>query len=513
MLKKISTVALAGLISLPGIAFAGAGGPDRVTELERQMAEMTKMFNAQMETMRTEISTLKSQNVELGKEMSVNSEAVKKDGVALDWAKKVRMGGELTFRGYNLQNVWDFNDKSDGDRRDLFRTKGSLWGTFKATDDVTFKVQLTDQTWGEGVTYNQSSLSATDSAMDNASNKVFLDNAYVHVNHLLDLPVEGTFGRQNVIYGSGFVVLDGQSQFASTSIYFDGVKLRWNITDQMMLDGLYLKDQENNVSNGVVNSTGGTGDDITLSGFYFTNKKCPITGMQQELYALNRNDEAIGKDIWMYGVRLSDKLANGFDYSLEGAFQTGKATRTQDQEAFGTKLDAGYTFKDVAWTPRPYVNYTYLSGDGDPNDNKNKQWDVFYGGWPQWGDLLAWKFLNLKSSPTTNANNLKSVYSSFDNYSTTVGEAIYSNLQMMTFGTSANITPKFSANLSYSLLSFNETNPGVDDDFGNYYQATLKYQYNKELSFSIYAAMIDPGKAFTTNDKATEVYWETQYKF
>ena len=510
MLKKISTVALAGLISLPGIAFAGAGGPDRVTELERQMAEMTKMFNAQMETMRTEISTLKTQNVELGKEMSVNAEAAKKDGVALDWAKKLTMGGEVTFRGYNLQNVWDFNDNVDADNRDLFRLKGSLSATYKATDDVTAKVQLTDQTWGEGVTYDQSSLSATDSAMDNNSNKVFLDNAYINVKHLLDLPVEGTFGRQNVVYGSGFVLLDGQSQFASTSIYFDGVKLRWNITDQMMFDGLYMKDQENKVSNGV---NFGGGDDITLSGFYFTNKKCPITGMQQELYALNRNDETIGKDIWMYGARLSDKMANGFDYSLEGALQTGKATSSEDQEAFGTKLDAGYTFKDVAWTPRPYVNYTYLSGDGDPNDGKNEQWDVFYGGWPQWGDLLAWKFLNLKKDATTNVNNLKSVYTSFDNYSTTVGEAIYSNLQMMTFGTSANITPKFSANLSYSLLSFNETNPGVDDDFGNYYQATLKYQYNKELSFSIYAAMIDPGNAFTTNDKATEVYWETQYKF
>jgi hypothetical protein len=515
MIKKISTVALAGLISLPGFAFAGAGS-DRVAELEKQMTEMSKMFNAQMETMRTEINTLKNQNADLSKEVSVNTETVKKDGVALDWAKKVTVGGELTFRGYNLQNVWDFNDKTDTDNRDLFRTKGSLWATFKATDDVTAKIQVTDQTWGEGVTYDQNSLSATDSAMDNNSNKVFLDNAYVNVKHMLNLPVEGTFGRQNVVYGSGFVLLDGQSQFASTSIFFDGVKLRWNITDQMMLDGLYMKDQENKVSN----SANGTGDDITLSGFYFTNKKCPITGMQQELYALNRNDETIGKDIWMYGVRLSDKLANGFDYSLEGAFQTGKATRALDQEAFGTKLDAGYTFKDVAWTPRPYVGYSYLSGDGDPNDGKNKQWDVFYGGWPQWGDLLAWKFLNLKTSPTTNLNNLKSVYTSFDTYSTTVGEAVYSNLQMITFGTSANITPKLSANLSYSLLGFNETNPGVDTDFSNYYQATLKYQYTKELSFSIYAAMIDPSKTFTENpyqagmtDNATEVYWETQYKF
>ncbi|MBW6520031.1 MAG: alginate export family protein [Desulfoarculaceae bacterium] len=508
MLKKISAVALAGLIGLPVLAGAGT---DRVADLEKQMTEMTRMFNAQMEAMKAEISTLKTQNVEISKEIADNSEAAKKDSAALEWTRKIAMGGEVTFRGYNLQNVWDFDDTKDGDNRDLFRLKGSLWTTYQATDDVTAKIQLTNQTWGEGVTYDQSALrDPNDSAMDNNSNKVFLDNAYIHVKNLLELPVEATFGRQNVIYGSGFVLLDGQSQFASTSIYFDGVKLRWNISDQLMLDGLYMKDQENNVSNGVNN---GAGDDITLSGFYFTNKKCPITGMQQELYALNRKDELLGKDIWMYGARLSDKMANGFDYSLEGAIQTGDATRDLDQDAYGLKLDAGYTFKDLTWTPRPYVNYSYLSGDGDAGDGDNKQWDVFYGGWPQWGDLLAWKFLNLKVNSTANVNNVKSVYDSFDDYSNVVGEAIYSNLQMITLGTSARIMPKLSANISYSLLSFNETDAGVDDDFGDYYQASLTYQYTKELSFSLYAAMIDPGKAFTDNDNATEVYWETKYKF
>lgn len=325
------------------------------------------------------------------------------------------------------------------------------------------------------------------------------------MKNLLGLPVEGTFGRQNLIYGTGFVLLDGQSQFASTSIYFDGVKLRWHITDKIMLDGLYMKDQENTTTNG---ANGGAGDDITLSGFYLTAKSCPVIG-QQEFYALNRKDEAIGKDIWMYGVRLSDKMANGFDYSLEGAIQTGDATKTLDQDAYGMKLDAGYTFKDAAWKPRLYANYSFLSGDSNASDTDNEQWDVFYGGWPQWGDLLAWKYLNLGTS-----NNLSNVYG-YDDYSNVTGEAVYSNIQIITFGASANLTEKLSANLSYSDLSFDETAAGVDDDFGDYYQATFKYQYNKNLSFSLYGALLDPGAAFgTTNtDDATEVYWEVGYKF
>lgn len=504
MIKKISTVALAGLICLPGVAAADS---DRVAELEKQMADMTKMFNEQMEAMKAEIAELKKKDEDISKEVAGNTENLEKGATAADWTKKISLGGQVRFRGYNIENVWDFDDDKGSDNRDLFRLKGSLWATFKPTDDVTAKIQITDQTWGEGVTYDQSSLTPDDTAMDNNSNKVFLDNAYININNLLGLPVEATFGRQNLLYGSGFVLFDGQSQFASTSMYFDGVRLRWHITDQMMLDGMYMKDQENNVRNSA-------DDDITLAGVYFTGKGLPIIG-QQELYILNRDDEAIGKDIWMYGIRLSDKLANGIDYSLEGAIQKGDATKTLDQDAFGTKLNAGYTFTGVSWKPRIYANYVFLSGDGNPDDGDNEQWDVYYGGWPQFGDLLAWKYLNLGPY-----NNLSKVYAGYDAYSNVIGEAIYSNLQIMGLGASANITPTISLNVSYSNLTFDETDPGVDDDFGDYYQAFLKYQYTKNLSFSLYGALLDPGKAFTDNpyqadmnDNATEVYWEVDYRF
>jgi len=498
MIKKISTVALATLICLPTLASAGAGSSsDRVADLEKQMTDMNKAFTAQMQAMKDEITALKSKNAEMGKEVASTSDALKKVDVA-EWTKKVSLGGQVTFRGYNLQNVWDFNNNVDSDNADLFRTKGSLWADFKATDDVTARIKLTDQTWGEGVS----------DSVDNKSNKVFLDNAYINVKNMFGLPVDGTFGRQDVIYGTGFVILDGQSQFASTSIYFDGVKLRWNITDQLMLDGLYLKNQEKTMYN---NANGNSGDDQTLSGFYLTNKKCSITGMQQEVYALNRTDEAIKKDIWMYGIRLSDKLTNGIDYSLEGAIQRGDANATQKQDAWGTKMEAGYTFKSLDWKPRVYLGYAFMSGDDASSTGDSEQWDVFYGGWPQWGDLLAWKYLNLPGT----ANSLKGVYGSYNNNSTLTGEAVYSNFQIATLGASVNPMDKLTLGLSYSKLTFDETAAGIDDDFGDYYQATAKYQYTKNLSFSLYGALLAPGDAFnnTPKNNATEAYWEAEYKF
>ena len=158
--------------------------------------------------------------------------------------------------------------------------------------------------------------------------------------------------------------------------------------------------------------------------------------------------------------------------------------------------------------PRLYLGYAFMSGD-DPNSTDNEGWDVFYGGWPQFGDLLAWKYVNVGG-----LNSLANVYN-YTKLSSTPGEAVYSNLQIMTIGASAKLMEKLSGNLSYSNLTFDETYAGVDDDFGDYYQANLKYQYNKQLSFSLYGALLAPGDAFTApaTDNATELYWETDFKF
>ena len=155
-----------------------------------------------------------------------------------------------------------------------------------------------------------------------------------------------------------------------------------------------------------------------------------------------------------------------------------------------------------------------MSGDDPNTTDKNEGWDVFYGGWPQFGDLLAWNFVQIGTH-----NALSNIYD-YSKLSSTTGEAVYSNFGIATLGASAKLTKQLFADLSYSKLTFDNTYAGVDDDFGDYYQAKIKYQYSKPLSFSIYAALLDPGKAFTDNpnqtgmnDNATEVFWETMVKF
>ncbi len=427
--------------------------------------------------------------------------------MALSW-DHLEVGGRVRLRGYELQNIWDFNSDNDSDRWSVFRSYTSLYTKAKVSDDITGFVNFANQHWGNGV-----------GTGENMDSDVFVDNAWIEVNNLFNQPVTFKAGRQNLMYGSGFVLFDGQSQTGSTSIYFDGVKLGLKLGENALLEGLYFKDQENNRSN--ANS-----DDITLAGAYLT-ATCPIMGNKQELYLLNRRDENLvvnsvnaTKDIWMAGLRISDILDVGaekefsLNYSAEIAYQFGQFAEFNhtlediDQESLGYKLDAGLKFKNVPLTPRLFANYTFMEGD-DPDTDEQERWDVFYGGWPQFGDLLAFKYLNV---PPNNAS-IGYYDAAYNEGSTVIGEAVYSNLQIGTIGIGCNLTAAFYADVSYSLLTVDQPDSGRDDDFGDYYQINLKYAYSPNLSFAIYSGLIDPGKAFLYDDNAYEFFWETQLRF
>jgi hypothetical protein len=419
-------------------------------------------------------------------------------GAADNWSDKLELGGSTQLRWYKLNNMWDSNDDNDFDNWETFRLHTRLYAKATISDDISGFILLGNQTYGNGV-----------GETDNVGNKVFVENSYLTVKDFFGSNFILQAGRMDLMYGSGFVLFDGNSQFASTSLYFDGVKLTMPLGEKSTLDALYFMDEENNRSNEPPGAKGG--DDITLGGFYLTSH-CPFMGSekgQQEIYVLNRRDELLNKDIWMPGIRLSDKFDMGFDYSAEVAYQMGDFNEDAniDQEALGYKLDAGYTLTEAMMTPRIFCGYMFMEGD-DPDTDEKERWDVFYGGWPQFGDLLAWRYVNVGA-----ANTIADYDPTWNEGSTTPGEAVYSNISMASIGVGASLTPQWTAKFTYGMLTVDEVIAGADDDFGDYYQLATSYAYSKNLSFSVYTAMIDPGDAFKTDDQPYEVLLETKLKF
>jgi hypothetical protein len=412
---------------------------------------------------------------------------------------QVKIGGEVRMRGYYLNNFLDFADSNNSDQWSVFRQRTRVYVSAALENGVSAYVRIGNQNYGEGVTALPSDEDKWEE--ENKSNKFFVDAAYVDVKSLFGLPLDVQLGRQNLMYGSGWVILDGQSQYGSTSTYLDGVKFAWRIRSDVTLDALYFKDEEKKRENT-------TPDDITLLGFYLTSKY-PLPADQQELYALNRRDESIGKEIYMIGARLSNEYEFGLDYSAEGAWQTGKFKRKIDQNAYGLKIDLGFSFKGVFSSPRVFGEFARFTGDDHGSPHENEAWDVFYGGWPQFGELLAWKYIN------RGRDNAIAIYDSTYNAGSTVGaEAVYSNFDLYTAGIHVNPLEALKVVLSYSKLIADETIDGIDSDIGDYYQLTAEYRYSKHLMFGVYAALIDPGAAFVKrNDPASEAYWDVTLSF
>ncbi|PIP42388.1 MAG: hypothetical protein COX19_01220 [Desulfobacterales bacterium CG23_combo_of_CG06-09_8_20_14_all_51_8] len=348
--------------------------------------------------------------------------------MAENWTDNLEMGGDVRMMYYSLNNFFDYNSGSDIDDWEVFRLRTRLKTKITLSDDVSGFVQIANQTYGENIGEPETNQKNKDLNFlgfnfdnyeaDNKSDKVFVDNAYITAKNMFNTGITLQTGRMNLMYGSGFVLFDGQSQAASTSLYFDGIKLSAPFGEKTNLDLLYFIDQENarwNVKE----------DDVSVMGAYLT-AHCPFLGGQQEFYVLNKNDENLGaatphtevtnefentdgelidlvveepyleynpfeKDIWMIGLRFSDKMKNGLDYSLEGAYQFGDFNKEADieQDAFGGKFDGGFTFKDAPMAPRLFVGYAYMQGDDPDTTDKKERWDHFYGGWPQFGDILA----------------------------------------------------------------------------------------------------------------------------
>ncbi len=405
----------------------------------------------------------------------------------------LEIGGDVRMRGYDLENMWDSDSDADADHWSVLRHRTRFFARLEMERGIGAYVRIANQNWGEGVTYGDKW------EADNISNKIFVDNAYIDVAGFFDLPADLRIGRQDVFYGSGFVLRDGQSQMASTAGYMDGVRLRIEPAAALDVDLLYFKDQENRRDDAA-------DDDVTLMGAYLTRESGIAKGTE-EAYALYREDQNLGKKIWLYGGRVAHAWSNGLDYSLEGGLQRGDFADGIDQQAWGVKTEAGWTFESAPWRPRFFAGFAGLSGD-DPATAESERWDVFFGGWPQFGDLMAWTFVNLGPG----FNNISVYDPAYAEGSSVGGEAVYSNILIPSVGVETHPTQRLSAKLSWSPVTVQQTDG--PDDFGDYYQLGARYSYSRHLTLSLYAALIDPGDAFGPDaDVQHEIFWETKLAF
>jgi len=324
---------------------------------------------------------------------------------AMQLHPKFKLSFSERFRFLSWDNAISLDDNAHA-ARSFTRHRTSLGGQWLPKENLELTLKLTNEFryhfLPEGTEFNL--------------NEVFIDWLYVKWrNESGTLPGTLTFGRQNIILGEGFLVMDGHPLDGSRGIYFNAVRYDWDIKPEHRLTAFYsympsvddwlpiIHDQEQKLVE----------QDEEGFGFYYTGK---YQKFDLQTYYLRKNIKKAGKfasvasSINTLGARLSLPLNERFTYTVEGAYQFGEYGPL-DRSAVGGYMYFAYKTgfnKLKEYLPRKVtLGAIYLSGDNPDNDSWGG-WDPMFARWPKWSE--SYIYTQIKEDAVAYWTNLISLY-------------------------------------------------------------------------------------------------------
>lgn len=301
---------------------------------------------------------------------------------------------KLTF-GTNIRLRYefcdDFNQLYYGDNPGEGSAKdGFLLGRFRAgfdyrpCDKTHFALWMQDaEAWD---------LSLADSAfykgkfgMENNGNKDRWElwDTYLEVKELFDLPLSLKGGRQRISYGNERVFGPGEWGNSGRWVW-DAIKASWQI-ERGFVDAYYGRTMLHDHNNFSLNHRHGFESRGVYSHFELAGKNSHIVAepffmTQTDDHSLYKGEDQRMGDLDSYysGLRIYGKGIKGFDYDLTFVNQAGDFSH-DDIKAYGYHLLLAYNFNQINIKPRLSVEYTFASGDSNPDDGDHETFEGAFG--------------------------------------------------------------------------------------------------------------------------------------
>lgn len=376
---------------------------DELLDLKAQMSIMQK----QMQAMQEKIESLEAQRqAALPKTVedrlvSLEEEIKKK---AADWTDKIKLSGSL-WEYFISQDSSYFGKTSSY----VLESTVKIGMEAKLTDQVSANILLTAQN-AAGDAGDYSGVGSDDWVVEP-------ELANIVYSNILKMPLSLTLGRQNLMYGDGFIICDGYSDpravwttpirsfYALKAVYENG---------PIKLDGfMALPDRDfKSYETYLTDATTRTGK-RTLYGtnLHFEKEKYGIW----DLGVFFKGDDS---DLQSDTLAISQRGSYTFDFwpeskilpqlTFEGEIveESGRTlvkdhaltTSKYDRSAFGGHWDAKLSFTKTPFSPYLKGSYIYLPGD-DPDTDKNEAFDPMFYGFNcagKWfiGDINSWTLSN-----------------------------------------------------------------------------------------------------------------------
>jgi hypothetical protein len=287
--------------------------------------------------------------------------------VAFAELQNVEVGGSIRIRG-NMFNMDDsFADTSFVEQRTRLNVKADF------TQEVSAFIEFDYyDVWGEDFR----SVYLTGADFRSGANDVDLYQGYIEARNMWGAPLSMRVGRQELAFGSEWLVGNNDSSAFFTGLSFDALRVTF-ANDMFTIDGVAAKLVETYSDFG--------DDDVDLYALYFSY--IGIEDITLDAYWMFVRDDqgviagVIGgdeADLHTIGLRGAGVI-NAFDFEVEAAYQIGDVEGVRsacpvgfgeadvDFDEFAVNAEVGYTF-DMAWTPRLFARFAYFGG-GDPDES------------------------------------------------------------------------------------------------------------------------------------------------
>ncbi|MBN1359957.1 MAG: alginate export family protein [Sedimentisphaerales bacterium] len=320
----------------------------------------------------------------------------------------LQMGLDHRFRTIYAENIDTLNDDNAQSIYNFQRYRTRWWAKWILGEDIDFNTRLTWEfrTWADPPRRPQ----ATD------FDEVLFDRFNITLRNMFGMPLTGVIGRQDVILGVGWLMLDGTPLDGSRTIFTDSARFTYDwAAKKTKLDMIYVDNgaktdrwlkplgdehralTEQDEHGAVLYLTNTSIENVQLEGFFMYKNDNPIDSAVTNMPAQwTRKAE-----IYTFGGAIAGTPAERWKYRAEAAIQTGEksditsglsAGTMRDLEAYGALTNLEYLFND-ARSNSLHVGYEYASGD-DPATADNEQFDLLWAEWPRWSELYIYTYTN-----------------------------------------------------------------------------------------------------------------------
>ena len=463
--------------------------------------------------------------------------AVALTGTAYAEVQNIKVSGDIDLKGVSHQN-YDLKAKqrnfshegtggpdnvSNDDDESFFLSTVHVQVDADLTDNVSTSVRLLNQRkWDNHVA---------------GADQISLDTAYVTLKEFLYSPLTIIAGRQDLNYGTGFIVghgrlADPEGVFPSTATTgtqltgrefsahnsFDAIRAILDFAP-LTVEGLISKNNE----------TGVLTNDEDLYGFV-VNYKLDRWNAEIEPYWFYLNDQSGARTITVndasaagagtiartyetnrvhtVGLRVAASPIQNLKLNGEGAHQLGEMIdsntvaagpgfQKRARSAWGANVYANYTWAKVPWTPATGAGWVFFSGEqptaedaslngvGDA-DNKDKfnAWDSIYRG--SFTTYIQ-DFLGGQDAPAN-------LYTTLDRNDTSGA----TNRHYLYFDASAKPMQDVTLWGRYTHSMFDQSpRPGRSKDAGDEVDVKVLYDYTEDVQLGVFGGWFLPGKYYS----------------